>query len=637
MDLNGIVGILGMVIPIFILWRINKAAKEQGGISGTGHIVQVLLVCIAIWGGFKSAVHYGVLPESRAFQTLTLEPIVTPDVDNVITGPAGSMARTREAVRAESVPQVRADIYGWNAQMAWIGSNGGAETRRGSIMSKYGVNLKFTRINSNMVLYTDALNFAKALKDGERHPKTGSHIIAMMGDGTGPFLTALNTEIDNNLGPEYRYVIFGSAGQSYGEDKVMVPCKWVKDCSVERPELKTVNQLRGEVIIAVPKDGNANTAIKYATENGVCFNPDPKILDLDCLNIEPAADDDYMRAAEQFSAGAFTERKTRKDGKMTGETVRKKIRMVGTWTPGDEYVVTNSPEQMVSLADTRLYSGQMPNAMMICSAWAKQNPTVVQAILSAVYEAGDLMKRDPSVLTEYAKVSAEVYKEKTGAYWEAMYRGQELNRNGVYIRLGGSRVYNLADAYRLFGLEPGYQNQFGATYTTFGKALAQYYPGDIPHLMSFEEVSDLSYLKAIEGRVAAGVVSSENQVVVTGERSRVGQRPVQINFEFGKAIFSDSAFSQLEELKQALSICGGCQIELNGYTDSIGSRETNLKLSQDRADAVKNWLAQNSPGDFGGDTVKAQGFGPDNPIASNATEAGRAENRRVEVLLYSAR
>jgi outer membrane protein OmpA-like peptidoglycan-associated protein len=628
---DSIFSIAGFLIPIalFVIAKKRNVAIQPVG--------QLLLAALCIWSGFKGAVHFGLLPESKAFRAIALERIDAPNTDNVVTGPSGTMTRTAEPVRASSVPQIRSAGYAWNAQLAQLGANGGAETKRGSIMAKYGLDYKFTRINSNSVLYTEALNFAKTLKGGQKHPTTGSHIIQLMGDGTGPFLTALNTEIDKNLGPEYRYVIVGSAGQSYGEDKWMVPCEWVKDCSVERPELKDLNVLKGEVVITVPKDGDMNIVLKFASDNGIEVNPDPKILDLDRINIEPAADDDYMKAAEQFSSGIYTERKVRKNGKSTGETLRKKVRMVSTWTPGDEYVVSNSPETMVSLADTRLYSGQMPNAIMTCSAWAKQNPTVVQAFLSAIYEAGDLVKRDPKFLSQSAQISAEVYKEKTGKYWEGMYKGQEVNKGGAYVRLGGSRVYNLADAFRLFGLETGRQNLFRATYTVFGNAVAQLYPGDIPKLMSFEEVSDLSYLKAIEGRVSAGVATSENQVVVAGQRSRVGHKSVHINFVFGKAAFTNGAHEQLEELKQQLGICGECQIELNGYTDSIGGREANISLSQARAGAVSSWLEQNAPGNFSKGKVRAQGFGSDNPISSNDTENGRAQNRRVEVLLYSGK
>lgn len=629
-DGSGIVSILMFVVPI-VLFMIAKKKNVKIQLIG-----QIILATFCIWGGFKSAVHFGLLPESKAFRAIAFEHLDAPNTDNVATSTSGAMARTAEPVRASSVPQMRISGYAWNAELAQLGAIGGAETQRGSIMAKYGVNVKFTRINSNSVLTTEALNFAKAMKDGQAHPTTGSHIVELMGDGTGPFLTAINAEIDKELGPEYRYVIVGSTGQSYGEDKWMVPCEWVKDCSVERPELKNLDLLRGEVVITVPKDGDMNIVIKFASDNGICINPDPGIMDLDCINIEPAADDDYMKAAEQISVGAYTERKIRKDGKVTGEKLRKKIRMVSTWTPGDDYVVSHNSEPMVSLADTRLYSGQMPNAIMINSAWAKKNPTVVQAFLSAIYEAGDLVKRDPKFLSESAKISAEVYKEKTGAYWEAMYKGQETHQGGIYIRLGGSRVYNLADAFRLFGLEAGRQNQFKATYTVFGNAVAKLYPGDIPKLMSFEEVSDLSYLKAIEGRVSAGIVTSDApSSAVATNRAQVGRKSLHINFVFGKAAFTDEARSQLEELKQQLGICGGCQVELNGYTDAVGSRETNMTLSRTRADAVKGWLSQNAPGNFSGGNVKSEGFGPNNPIASNDSEAGRAENRRVEVLLYS--
>lgn len=72
--------------------------------------------------------------------------------------------------------------------------------------------------------------------------------------------------------------------------------------------------------------------------------------------------------------------------------------------------------------------------------------------------------------------------------------------------------------------------------------------------------------------------------------------------------------------------CG--RIEIRGYTDSVGKLAYNQKLSERRAIAVKAYLvahgvAANLPG--------AQGLGADNPIASNATAAGRAENRRVTV------
>jgi OOP family OmpA-OmpF porin len=64
-----------------------------------------------------------------------------------------------------------------------------------------------------------------------------------------------------------------------------------------------------------------------------------------------------------------------------------------------------------------------------------------------------------------------------------------------------------------------------------------------------------------------------------------------------------------------------------GYTDSVGSDEYNLKLSQDRANSVKQYIvSRGAPGN----RINPVGYGEQNPIADNGTEEGRALNRRVE-------
>ena len=489
--------------------------------------------------------------------------------------------------------------------------------------------MKISRINSNNTILGNAMAFAKAMKDGERHPKSGSHVIQLMGDGTAPFLYMLNKQIKEELGLEYRYVIVGSAGQSYGEDKWMVPAEWVKDPTAARPELKSIDLVKGEVVIGVPQDGDINIVLKWASDNGVCINPDPKTLDLACINIEPAPDNDYMQAAIHFANGKTTTRKVTRNGKATGETETVPVKMVATWTPGDTHVVEHKGG-MVSLADTQLYAGQMPNAIMICNKWAQENPTVVQAMLSAIHEAGDLVKRDPKALTEASRLSAVVYGEKDGAFWEAMYKGLVVSdQQGNRVRVGGSRAYDLADAFRVFGLESGRDNLFKATYTVFGNRISQLYPGDLPTIFPFEEVSDLSYLRAIEGRVGAGAAYSEQLVSVTGRKTLVGQRPVEIQFVLGRDTFVSGQNAKLEELKQQLVICSSCSVEINGHTDSLGSRAVNLPLSQTRAQALVAWLQANAPGNFPAGRIEAQGFADDQPKYRDERD------RRVEVVLFS--
>ena len=72
------------------------------------------------------------------------------------------------------------------------------------------------------------------------------------------------------------------------------------------------------------------------------------------------------------------------------------------------------------------------------------------------------------------------------------------------------------------------------------------------------------------------------------------------------------------------------KFDLGGHTDSAGSAKNNQKLSENRVNAVRDWFIANG---IKADRLTATGFGEVNPIDSNRTRAGRANNRRVEVKL----
>ena len=69
---------------------------------------------------------------------------------------------------------------------------------------------------------------------------------------------------------------------------------------------------------------------------------------------------------------------------------------------------------------------------------------------------------------------------------------------------------------------------------------------------------------------------------------------------------------------------------MEGYTDNIGSDEYNQKLSEQRADSVRDYLVSQSVPDS---NITAQGYGKTHPIADNSTNSGRAQNRRVELVV----
>jgi outer membrane protein OmpA-like peptidoglycan-associated protein len=98
-------------------------------------------------------------------------------------------------------------------------------------------------------------------------------------------------------------------------------------------------------------------------------------------------------------------------------------------------------------------------------------------------------------------------------------------------------------------------------------------------------------------------------------------------FKTGSAVIEPSSEEILMKAFNTLSENKDLQVEIRGYTDNVGNRKSNLRLSQRRADAVKAWLVKKG---ISGDRIGAKGYGPDNPVASNKTAEGRQKNRRIE-------
>lgn len=99
-------------------------------------------------------------------------------------------------------------------------------------------------------------------------------------------------------------------------------------------------------------------------------------------------------------------------------------------------------------------------------------------------------------------------------------------------------------------------------------------------------------------------------------------------FDSGSAAVSPGAAQRLQSLGQTLSRYPASQVVVRGYTDSVGSEASNLRLSEDRANNVRNYLVNYG---VAPSRITAMGFGEQFPVASNASDAGRLQNRRVEI------
>jgi outer membrane protein OmpA-like peptidoglycan-associated protein len=103
-----------------------------------------------------------------------------------------------------------------------------------------------------------------------------------------------------------------------------------------------------------------------------------------------------------------------------------------------------------------------------------------------------------------------------------------------------------------------------------------------------------------------------------------------IYFDTGKAVIKPESAQAIEEIAKLLKADPALKVFVVGHTDSVSTVELNLKLSQDRAQAVLQALVSQHGIDAA--RLRAHGCGPFAPVASNATEAGRAKNRRVELV-----
>jgi outer membrane protein OmpA-like peptidoglycan-associated protein len=101
-------------------------------------------------------------------------------------------------------------------------------------------------------------------------------------------------------------------------------------------------------------------------------------------------------------------------------------------------------------------------------------------------------------------------------------------------------------------------------------------------------------------------------------------------FDFNKYTLRAAAREKLAKISGIILSHPGLRLEVDGYTDSVGTDDYNLKLSDERAGAVQSYLVQQG---LPQDNVSAKGFGKENPVASNSTSSGRQLNRRVELVV----
>lgn len=585
-----------------------------------------ILITLLIVGGIAGALYYfgpGIkIGESKKLEGIDVS---DRDVNNVTTTAEIPLPSAQPSSKTASKPLARIGAYAWNAQSGIIVANGGPRTTAGSLMEQNGVNLEIIRQDWLSELRNLQVKFVEELDNGNPNPRNGVFAVMIMGDGAPYYISSTQQALNDKYGAgKYNLQVVGCVGLSYGEDKLIGPPKWKLDPST----------MKGSLVSAVMGDGDWVTAVNYAFANGLKVNPDPATYDAEAVNFYPSANDDYIESAKELiksqKEGWTVQLKEVANGKLTGKTIDKKVDGCATWTPGDK-MVFDALNGFTDIVSTKEFNNQMATTIIAVKEWAQANNSTVSNILKSAYQASNQMKQYDSWRRKAAECVANTYQLENADYWYKMFQGQKGEKNGITYNMGGSRVFNLADANQYYGLTDGV-NRYKAVYDQVSYYLKELNPAgfnqNVKRIIPYEEAVNLSFLKGVTGIETGTAYTTDysqqaTKVLASGEWL--------INFNTGRATIRPEAGDVLNQIYNLVIQAEDAKLELTGHTDNVGNREDNYTLSIARAEAVKTYLMQK--GIPGNRFQKVDGKGQDEPVADNSSSAGKARNRRVVVVL----
>ena len=253
-------------------------------------------------------------------------------------------------------------------------------------------------------------------------------------------------------------------------------------------------------------------------------------------------------------------------------------------------------------------------------------------ILKAAYEGGNQIKSSDEWLHAASDAVAKTYNFNDGKYWYNMFKGQKGVKDGLDYNVGGSKVFNYADALVYFGISDG-NNRYKSVYNQISKYLVELNPCDFNKtcksgVVPYDDAVNLHFLKSIND-IQAGkkdtVSYSETKTTVMADGNW------SINFATGSSEIKESSYGELESIFNLLTQAESTKLKIIGHTDNVGNSDANLTLSKGRAEAVKDYLI--SKGVPANRFQEVDGKGDSAPIADNSSAAGKAKNRRVEIAL----
>jgi len=542
------------------------------------------------------------------------------NIDNKGTLANIAVPSTELSTKVSEKPLKRIAEYAWNGNAGMIVANGGPRTTKGSILEGLGENLEIVRLDGVSDLRNMQIKFVEEFDKGVENPVSdkSAFAVSIMGDGAVVYTTTLQAALDAKFGKgKYHAQIIAPIGLSFGEDKLIGPKAW-------RDDPKT---MLGSVISTVWGDGDNILALNYCFANKLRVNSDVTTYDAQAVNFVPSKDDDYINSVKELIAsqktGYTVPLKEVSNSKLTGKTVNMKITGATTWTPGDQ-ICFDAITGVTDIVTTKDFPNQMTTAIITIKEYAMKHDKEISNILKATYKGGNQIKCSDEWLHVASEAVAKTYNFKDGKYWYDMFKGTKGSKEGLEYHIGGSKVFNYADAL-------SYTDKYKSVYDQISTYLVELNLCNFNQtckagVLPYEDAVNWYFLKSINDIE----VSKKDTVSYADNKTTVmANGDWNITFNSGSSEINRSSTKDLESIYNLLVQAENTKINVIGFTDNVGSPNANLVLSKNRAQSVVNYLI-----DKGIQTERFQlidGKGQNEPVADNNTVIGKAHNRRVQI------
>lgn len=287
-----------------------------------------------------------------------------------------------------------------------------------------------------------------------------------------------------------------------------------------------------------------------------------------------------------------------------------KVDAAVTWEPDLSGAVAARPDDAHILISTTAATNVIADTLVARQQLIDQAPKSVQDFIAGWFDGIAVMKEDPAGSNHIVGAALKLSDDDVSG----MLSGLKLTPfpdNALFYGLSGNKAY--------------FDQLFNTAFVIWRKK------GVVTKVVDAKDWRDARFVQGLADKYKGAKVEEAFSFKdkPAGTERAIINKSISIHFVTGKAEIMPGSFFTLDSLGEAMMSFGNTFLQIEGNTDSRGTASANKTLSRERADAVKDYLVKNF--NIPAERFVSVGRGASNPIASNATEDGRALNRRTDI------